>query len=203
MRSRYRSQRPHLLGLLLRSHSLVVSFPLLRQFVGLQGGRGGLSCDGGEEGGKGTPFSPNQGHPLKAELPEKLTGKLSRGKSKLIQRASGEEPGLHSPFMTLLLHGPPASQEDRRLPGLKATAPLTRFAWGSKGLSNLHQKLLEGLAWSSLLPGPFGMIYFQNRQVFPPGNYMPKNLSCRQTLGSKTERCSRMFSENDQKRETV
>lgn len=99
--------------------------------------------------------------------------------------------------MTLLLHGPPASQEDRRLPGLQATAPLTRFAWESWGLSNLHQELLEGSAWGSLSPRPFGMIYFQNRQAFPPGNYTPKNLPCREILGSKAERGPRVFSEND------
>lgn len=118
MRSCCRSQRPHLLGLLLRSHSFVVGFPLLRQFVGLQGG---LSCDGREEGGEGTPPSPTQGHPLKAELPGKLTGKLPWGKRKSIQRASGEEPGLHSALCLCYFTGP---RQVRRTAGSQGRRPL-------------------------------------------------------------------------------
>lgn len=96
-----------------------MGFPLLRQFVGLRGGRGELSYDGREEGGMGTPPS-TQGHPLKAELPAKLTGKSSRGKSKSIQRASGEEPGLHSAFMTYFM----GRQQAGRTVGPQGRRPL-------------------------------------------------------------------------------
>lgn len=68
----------------------------------------------------GTPPSPTQGHPLKAELPEKLTGKSSRGKSKSIQRASGEEPGLHSAFMIYFT----GSQQARTNAGSQGRRPL-------------------------------------------------------------------------------
>lgn len=141
----------------------------------------------------GTPFSYSR-PPLKAELPEKLTGKSSRGKSKSIQRASGEEPGLHLPFM-IYFYG---SQQARpTVPQAEGHCPTDPLRLAKQGPFKTFTRSCGGGRPGAVFTWAIWHDLFPNRQAFPPGNYTPKNLPCRKTLGSKAERCSRVFSEND------